>query len=63
VTGRLLEGAAGPTLETESKDAAVVVVGRRGRGGLTRLLIASVSRHVTDHAECPVVVVPAQTRQ
>ncbi len=60
VTGRLLEGPPGPTLVTESKDAAVIVVGRRGRGGLSRLLLGSVSRHVADHAECPVVVVPAQ---
>jgi nucleotide-binding universal stress UspA family protein len=59
VTGRLLEGAPGPTLVSESKGAALVVVGRRGRGGLTRLLLGSVSRHVADHAECPVVVVTA----
>jgi nucleotide-binding universal stress UspA family protein len=58
VTGRLLEGAPGPTLLTESKNATMVVVGRRGRGGLSRLLLGSVSRHVVDHAECPVVVVP-----
>jgi nucleotide-binding universal stress UspA family protein len=58
VAGRLLEGAPGPTLVSESKDAAVIVVGRRGRGGLSRLLLGSVSRHVADHAECPVVVVP-----
>jgi nucleotide-binding universal stress UspA family protein len=59
VTGRLLEGAPGPTLVSESKDAAMIVVGRRRRSGLSRLLLGSVSRHVADHAECPVVVVPA----
>ena len=59
VGGRLLEGAPGPRLVTESKDAAVIVVGRRGRGGLSRLLLGSVSRHVADHAHCPVVVVSA----
>jgi nucleotide-binding universal stress UspA family protein len=60
VTGRLLEGAPGATLVRESKGAALVVVGRRGRGGLSRVLLGSVSRHVVDHAACPVVVVPAQ---
>ena len=59
VTGRLLEGAPGPTLVAESKGAALIVVGRRGRGGLSRLLLGSVSRHVVDHAECPVVIVTA----
>jgi nucleotide-binding universal stress UspA family protein len=59
VTGRLLEGDPGQALVTESKDATVVVVGRRGRGGLSRLLLGSVSRYVADHAECPVVVAPA----
>jgi nucleotide-binding universal stress UspA family protein len=62
VTARLLEGAPGATLVSESKDAAVIVVGRRGRSGLSRLLLGSVSRHVADHAECPVVVVPAPAR-
>jgi nucleotide-binding universal stress UspA family protein len=60
VNGRLLEGAPGPTLVSESKGAALIVVGRRGRGGLSRLLLGSVSRHVADHAECPVVIVTAQ---
>ena len=58
ITGRLLDGEPGPILVGESKGAAVLVVGR-GRGGLARVLLGSVSRHVVSHAECPVVVVPA----
>ena len=61
--GRLVEGAPGPTLVSESTGATVIVVGRRGRGALSRLLLGSVSRHVADHAECPVVVVPASAAQ
>jgi nucleotide-binding universal stress UspA family protein len=61
VSGRLLEGAPGPALVTESKGAALVVVGRRGHSGLTRFLLGSVSRHVADHSECPAVVVPEAT--
>ncbi|KAA8964669.1 universal stress protein [Mycobacterium sp.] len=46
-----------PTLVDLSKDADMVVVGSRGRSGLARTLLGSVSSEVLRHAHCPVAVV------
>lgn len=60
--GVVLEGWPQAVLVDEARGAVLVVVGRRGQGALASLLLGSVSRHVADHAPCPVVVVPPLTR-
>jgi nucleotide-binding universal stress UspA family protein len=57
VERRAIEGDAGDVLVTEAANAELIVVGSHGRTGLKAALLGSVSRHVVDHATCPVVVV------
>ena len=50
-------GPAAATLLEAAKGADLVVVGSRGRGGFTGLLLGSVGQAVAHHAPCPVVIV------
>jgi nucleotide-binding universal stress UspA family protein len=60
VEPKLVDGEPAGVLEAEASGADLVVVGSRGRSGLAYVLLGSVSRHVVDHAPCPVVVVKAE---
>lgn len=53
----LVEGTPAGALVNLSRTASVVVVGSRGRGGLTSILLGSTSRHLLHHAETTVVVI------
>lgn len=55
-------GSAATLLIEASKSADEVVVGTRGLGGFTGLMLGSVSHQVAMHAGCPVVIVPDPER-
>jgi len=54
----LVHDSPGRALLGVAKGADLLVVGSRGRGGFTGLLLGSVSQQVVHHADCPVVVIP-----
>lgn len=57
VEQRLRQGRPAKVLADASRGAALVVVGSRGHGGFTSLLLGSTSRSLLHHAQSPVLVV------
>lgn len=57
----VLEGDPARLLVELSKTALMVVVGSRGHGGFTGLLLGSVSRKVAELAKCPVLIAHGAT--
>ncbi|ASR39386.1 universal stress protein [Prauserella marina] len=53
----LLEGEVVPALLEESAGARLVVIGSRGLGGFTGMLVGSVAVALAAHGDCPVTVV------
>ncbi|MCA2219021.1 universal stress protein [Jidongwangia harbinensis] len=60
VTTDLRVGGAAPALIDASEQCDLIVVGSRGRGGFTGMLLGSVSVQVSAHADCPTIVVRDQ---
>lgn len=51
------EGGAAKVLLEACQHATMLVVGSRGHGGFTGLLLGSVSANVAEHAPCPVLII------
>jgi len=53
----VLYGDPGQGIADLGRTAGLIVLGSRGRGGFTGLLLGSVSHNVIHKAECPVMIV------
>ena len=59
VSSKLLTGAPGPEITEATKEGVdLLVAGSRAYGPLRSVIAGSVSRHLVDHASCPVLVIP-----
>ncbi|WP_250031185.1 universal stress protein [Paractinoplanes maris] len=57
VTKALIDGPAAPVLIEASRGAALLVLGDRGLGSISGIVIGSVAVHAAAHADCPVLVI------
>jgi len=56
--GELMKKSPSTALLEQAQAADLIVVGTRGRGALTSMVLGSVSHALSQHAPCPVAVVP-----
>jgi nucleotide-binding universal stress UspA family protein len=54
---QIREGGAAKVLLEAAEGAAMLIVGSRGHGGFTGLLLGSVSANIAEHAPCPVLII------
>ncbi|HZZ51351.1 MAG TPA: universal stress protein [Pseudonocardia sp.] len=59
VHAEVVRGHAPEALEQAARDADLLVVGSRGRGELSGMLLGSVSQYLVTHVQTPVVVIHA----
>jgi nucleotide-binding universal stress UspA family protein len=62
VTVRAVHGFPAEELISAGQGADLIVLGSRGAGGFTRLMLGSVAGQVTQHASCPVTIIPPEDR-
>jgi nucleotide-binding universal stress UspA family protein len=62
VTVKAVHGFPVEELVNASREADMVVLGSRGAGGFTRLMLGSTAGQVVQHAHCPVLIVPPEDR-
>jgi nucleotide-binding universal stress UspA family protein len=62
VTVKAVHGFPVEELINAGKDADMIVLGSRGAGGFTRLMMGSVAGQVAQHAPCPVLLIPPENR-
>jgi nucleotide-binding universal stress UspA family protein len=59
VTVKAIEGIPAEAILDEGHDADQIVLGSRGGGGFSRMLLGSVSSTVVEHAQVPVTILPS----
>lgn len=62
VNGEIITGDAAPVMLSCVRSASLVVIGDRGLGGFSGLLVGSVAVKLVSHSTCPVVVARGDTR-
>ena len=62
VTVKAVHGFPVEEIINASKDADIVVLGSRGVGGFSRMLMGSTAGQVVQHAHCPVLIIPPEDR-